>query len=363
MKIAVAMFAAGSILALAACGEPAPGGKTQEAKAALPAPAVTTAPLAVPPIEPSASPLAQAIDKAEFSPQPQSPTATRDMLIRAEVLLSRAHFSPGVIDGRDGGNLKNAVSAYERANNMPEDGKLDSDLWKLLVADTAPSVTDYVITDADVAGPYTEAIPKDYTEMAKLDRLTYTSPAEMLAERYHMDEALLRVLNPDANFGVAGTRIVVAAPGPDTLPAAVTLVEVDKARNQVRAYSADNRLVASYPATVGSSDMPTPAGTWAVNSVTNDPHWNYDPKKLNFGDKSAGKLDIKPGPNNPVGATWIDLTKDTYGIHGAPEPKLVGKTASHGCVRLTNWDARQLGSAVTKGTKVVFVGEEKVART
>jgi lipoprotein-anchoring transpeptidase ErfK/SrfK len=133
---------------------------------------------------------------------------------------------------------------------------------------------------------------------------------------------------------------------------------VDKARNQVRAYSTDGRLLASYPATVGSGDMPTPAGTWAVTNVTNDPHWNYDPRKLHFGDRSAGKLDIKPGPNNPVGVVWIDLSKDTYGIHGAPEPKLVGKTASHGCVRLTNWDARQLGAAVSKGTQVVFAGVE-----
>ena len=116
--------------------------------------------------------------------------------------------------------------------------------------------------------------------------------------------------------------------------------------------------MAAYPATVGSADMPTPSGTWAVNKVTFDPHWNYDPSKLHFGDPSTGKLDIKPGPNNPVGSVWIDLTKETYGIHGAPEPKLVGKTASHGCVRLTNWDARQLGSAVSKGTKVVFVGGE-----
>lgn len=355
-------------LMLAACGQSATPSQ-QQAQAQAPAqertspptpplPDVHPQPLDVPPIQASASPLAQAIDKAAWTPKLPRGEATRNALIRAEVLLSRAHFSPGVIDGQDGGNLKVALAAYERANGLPEDGKLDADVWQKLATDTAPVVTDYVITDADVAGPFVEAIPKDYVEMAKLPRLAYTSPIEALAEKFHMDEALLKALNPGANFGVAGTTIVVAAPGPDVLPAPVTLVEVDKARNQVRAFGADGALLASYPATVGSTDMPTPAGEWKVTGVSNDPDWRYDPAKLHFGDRTVGKLDIKPGPNNPVGAVWIALSAPTYGIHGAPEPRLVGKTASHGCVRLTNWDARQLGSAVGKATKVVFLGAE-----
>jgi lipoprotein-anchoring transpeptidase ErfK/SrfK len=352
MKLTKAFLIGGaSVLLLAACGEREPVAQAPQAPqaAAVPAP---------PPIQASAEPVAQAIDQAAFSDRPLSPDARRDMLIRAQVLLSRAHFSPGVIDGADGENLANAVAAFERARGLPEDGRLDAEVWALLARDEQPVMTDYVITDADVAGPFADAIPKDYAQMAKLETLAYTSPLEALAEKFHMDEALLQALNPGADFGRAGTRIIVAAPGPEALPAPVTVVEVDKGRNQVRAYGADGALVASYPATVGSSDMPTPDGTWEVTKVAFDPHWNYDPKKLNFGDKSAGKLDIKPGPNNPVGAVWIDLSKDTYGIHGAPEPRLVGKTASHGCVRLTNWDARQLGRAVKAGTKVVFTGAE-----
>ena len=360
------LLAAAAPLALAACGEPAsnstapPQAQTQAQAQATPGIDVNPAPLAVPPpVQPSSSPLGQAIDKAEWSPKAARGDAARNALIRAEVLLSRAHFSPGVIDGQDGGNLKNAVAAYERANSLPEDGKMDPEVWKRLAADQTPVMTDYVITEDDVKGPFTPPPPKeDYRAMAKLDRLGYATPLEALAEKFHMDEALLKALNPGVDFTQAGTTILVTAPGPDVLPAPVTQVEVDKARNQVRAYGADGRLMAAYPATVGSSDMPTPSGTWAVNQVTFDPHWNYDPSKLNFGDKTLGKLDIKPGPNNPVGAVWIDLTKDTYGIHGAPDPRLVGKTASHGCVRLTNWDARQLASAVGKGTKVVFTGEQ-----
>lgn len=358
MNSAKALFLAGAAaLSLAACGE-TDGQQTARA------PDVNPAPLNVPPpITPSSSPIAQAIDKAQFSAAALPADAHRAMLIRAQVMLARAGFSPGVIDGTDGENLKNAVSAFERARSLPEDGRLDAEVWGLLAKDQQPAMTDYVITQADVAGPFAEKIPTEYKEMAKLEKLSFTSPLEALAEKFHMDEALLTALNPGADFAVAGTRIVVAAPGPETLMSPVALVEVDKARNQVRAYAADGTLVASYPATVGSSDMPTPDGEWQVTQVAYDPHWNYDPEKLNFGDKSAGKLDIKPGPNNPVGAVWIDLSKDTYGIHGAPEPRLVGKTASHGCVRLTNWDARQLGSAVKKGTRVVFVGSENPART
>ena len=136
----------------------------------------------------------------------------------------------------------------------------------------------------------------------------------------------------------------------------VARIEVDKAEKELRAYDAAGKLVALYPATVGSSDMPTPAGEWEVLSVHEDPVWNYDPAKLNFGDKKAGKLTIPAGPNNPVGVVWIDLSKDTYGIHGTAEPETIGKTASHGCVRLTNWDAQTLAAAVQKGVKVVFVG-------
>jgi lipoprotein-anchoring transpeptidase ErfK/SrfK len=174
-----------------------------------------------------------------------------------------------------------------------------------------------------------------------------------------MDEALLKSLNPGVDFSVAGTKIVVAALGPDRLKGPVTRMEVDKTRRQIRAYGAGDVLLAVYPATVGSTERPAPEGEWAVRTVAPNPTYTYDPSRLTFGKTEQGKLTIKPGPNNPVGSTWIDLTKDTYGIHGTPDPRLVGKTASHGCVRLTNWDVRQLSQAVKKGTVVAFVGAEQ----
>jgi lipoprotein-anchoring transpeptidase ErfK/SrfK len=273
--------------------------------------------------------------------------------------LARAHFSPGVIDGQDGGNLQNAIAAFETAHGLPVDGKMNEAVWEGLAKDTQPALTDYVIKPEDVKGPFLERIPTDMTELAKLPSVGFTSPTEALAERFHMDEALLKSLNPGADFAAAGTQIVVAALGPDRLKGPVTRIEVDKTKRQVRAYGAGDVLLAVYPATVGSTERPAPVGEWAVRAVALNPTYTYDPSRLTFGKAEAGKLTIKAGPNNPVGSTWIDLTKDTYGIHGTPDPRMVGKTASHGCVRLTNWDVRQLGQAVKAGTKVAFVGVEQ----
>ncbi|MDB5427925.1 MAG: hypothetical protein JWR43_1900 [Phenylobacterium sp.] len=344
----------------AAAAEPPPAAEASAVAPAqpVPAPDVHPEPLEVPPIEPSVSPVAPEIDTADWTAEAVTPRARRNALLRAEVLLARAHFSPGVIDGQDGGNLQNAIAAFESAHGMPVDGKMDEQVWAALAKDARPALTDYVITAEDVKGPFLAKVPTDMAEMAKLEALGFTSPAEELAERFHMDEALLKALNPGVDFGVAGARIVVAALGPDKLPGAVTRIEVDKTKRQVRAYGGDV-LLAVYPATVGSSERPAPQGEWAVRTVAPNPTYTYDPSRLTFGKASNGKLTIKAGPNNPVGSTWIDLTADTYGIHGTPDPRLVGKTASHGCVRLTNWDVRQLSQAVKKGTVVAFVGVEQ----
>jgi lipoprotein-anchoring transpeptidase ErfK/SrfK len=319
--------------------------------------------VAAPPAVAAGSPLAQAINAAAFDPAATDPEAHRNLLIRVQTLLDRAHFSPGVIDGRDGTNLTLAIKAFQASRGQTADGEITQALVETLTAgDGGPVLVDYTITAEDEAGPFSPPIPKDdYEAMAKLPALNYVTPLEMLAERFHMDKALLQALNPGVDFGAAGTSIVVTAAGADALDRKVDRIEIDKALGQVRAFDKDGALLATYPATVGSTERPAPSGEWAVRTLAPKPTYTYDPSRLTFG-KPKAKLTIKAGPNNPVGSTWIDLTKDTYGIHGTPDPKLVNKRASHGCVRLTNWDAAELGSAVNKGAKVVFMGAEARAK-
>jgi len=332
---------------------------SEPASAATPgvdASASVTAPAAVPA---SADPEAAAIEVSAFGAA-DGPQGRRRLLIKLEVLLDRAHFSPGVIDGKPGANLKRALAAFQQARGLAGDGSVDgATIDALTAADSGPVTQNYVITAADEKGPFLGKLPVGFAEMAKLDHLGYVDPAQELAEKFHMDEGLLRALNPKADLSLAGTSIVVVRPGSSDLGAPVARVEVDKAANQLRALDAGGKLIAAFPATVGSTERPAPAGEWAVASVTANPNYTYDPSRLTFGPAAKGKLTIAPGPNNPVGSTWIALTKETYGIHGAPDPTRVGKTASHGCVRLTNWDAAALGRAVKKRTPVVFLGSEK----
>ncbi len=284
-----------------------------------------------------------------IEPVPRSPDPA---MIRLQVLLDRAGASPGVIDGFDGDNVRKAVAAFELMHGLPPDGVLDADLFATMEAGQ-PVIGQYQLTqqDLDAIGP---PIPRDYAEMAKLKFLGYASIEEELAERFHMDIDLLKALNPSAGYA-AGDRVFVAAYGPDRT-GEVARIEADKSLRQVRAYDADNHLLVAYPATIGSEDNPSPSGTHLVEGVAPMPTYTYNPK-INFqqGDNTE-VLTIPPGPNGPVGSMWIDLSEPTFGIHGTPEPSLIDKTGSHGCVRLTNWDANELARMVKPGVPVDFIG-------
>ena len=273
-------------------------------------------------------------------------------MVRLQVLLDRAGASPGVIDGFDGDNVRKATLAFETMGGFPADGQLDSDVI-LALDNNEPVVGTYEIVADDVSA-IVAPIPSDYAEMAQRDFLGYTSVPEELGERFHMDVDLLSALNPGATF-TAGETIAVAAYGPD-LTGEVARIEADKTMRQVRAYDAEDRLIAAYPATIGSEDNPSPSGTHIVEGVAPMPNYTYNPK-INFqqGDNTS-VLTIPPGPNGPVGSMWIDLSEPTFGIHGTPEPSKIDKTGSHGCVRLTNWDANELAKMVKPGVPVVFLG-------
>ncbi len=315
------------------------------------------------PAPPAPDPTSQAIAAIQNAPQATAPATTPSnpppspSVIKAEVLLARAHASPGVIDGLPGSNLARAVAAFEAMNGLPADGQLSPEVWSRLTAFAGQPVAGaYVVTAADVAGPFYPDVGEDMVAASKLASPGYSGPLEALASRFHMSEALLTALNPGKDFKTAGQRIVVAMPEVAAL-APVASVQVDKAKASAVALDDQGRIIASFPATVGSTDKPSPTGVRKVVGVSFNPVYTYDPSKLTWGPKSHGRFSIKPGPNNPVGLVWIALNAPGYGVHGSPNPDKIGKTASHGCVRLTNWDALLLAHAVKPGVTVSFVSE------
>ncbi|MEX0759790.1 MAG: L,D-transpeptidase [Tistlia sp.] len=280
----------------------------------------------------------------------ESKSIGRALLVKLQVLLDRRSFSVGVIDGLPGDKVTEAVRALEFAESLKPDGLVDEDVWATLAAESIrPALVDYEITEADVAGPYLESVPEDVGALSKLKSVAYTGPLEMLAERFHMAEELLVELNPGKDFAEAGTVVVVADPGEPLAEPGVESLEIDGAAGRVRAFDGEGALVAAYPASVGSPAAPAPRGSHKVRTVALDPAYTH---VSSSGDE---KLHVPPGPNGPVGSAWIDLTLEGCGLHGTAEPAALDREPVQGCVRLTNWDARELAHLVREGTKVVFL--------
>ena len=272
-----------------------------------------------------------------------------------QTLLDRAGISPGVIDGYAGDMSTSAISALEAREGLEVDGEMDMEVWKAIGGDGSdPVIRTYEVTEQDAEG-LVDIIPEDYAKRAEMDSLGFVRLSEKLAERFHMDEDFLLALNEGLRI-VPGVRISVMAPG-EPVTGEVVRVEVDKAAGRLRAMNAQGKVLADYPVGIGSDDNPSPSGAHEVVAVAPKPNYTYDPE-ANFqqGDNDE-KLILPAGANNPVGGTWIDLSEPTYGIHGTPEPAKLFVSSSHGCVRMTNWDAEELSNMIQNGATVEFLDE------
>jgi lipoprotein-anchoring transpeptidase ErfK/SrfK len=303
--------------------------------------------------------------------------------LAVQVALDRAGFSPGEIDGRIGPKTRLALSEFQKSTGLQPTGVSNEETIAALRIAADPLVS-YTIAQQDVAGPFIDELPADMMAAAKLPGLSYTSALELLGEKFHSSPALLKKLNPEAKWA-AGEQIrvpdvepfelpsknekpapsaktaAIAKPAAGAKPAAAkpaapagVEVVISAATQSLVVRDEAGKVLMHAPVTVGSTRDPLPIGDWKVVGVSWNPVFNYNPELFWDADPSHAKAKIPPGPNNPVGVVWVDISKPHFGVHGTPEPSTIGRTESHGCVRLTNWDATKLGRLVSVGTRVTI---------
>ncbi|MSO57191.1 MAG: murein L,D-transpeptidase [Acidobacteria bacterium] len=293
------------------------------------------------------------------TPSARKPSVDAQQALAVQVALDRAGFSSGEIDGQAGAKTRLALAEYQKSANLRPSGVANEETVTALRLSAEPLVS-YTIAQQDVVGPFIGKMPRDLMESSKLEALGYTTALEALAERFHSSQAFLRKVNPGAKWA-AGEVIKVPDVEPFELPTKATKpapgaieVMVSGATKSLTVRDAAGKTLMYAPVTVGSEKDPLPVGDWKVLSVAWNPTFNYNPDLFWDADPTHAKAKIPAGPNNPVGVVWVDINKEHFGLHGTPEPSTVGRTESHGCIRLTNWDAAKLGRLVNAGTKVTI---------
>ena len=340
MRTAFKMMAAGLMLGAATTGQGRP--------AAPPAPAPTSA-------------AAAGLDRS---------------ILHVQAILEKLGFGPGVLDGREGLALRNALKGFQTQRGLPVTGKADEATLRALYPYRAVRPTKRIaLTPAMLAGPYFPQLSHDYAEQAKLPRLGYKSPLEKLAEMFHTTPAVLVELNGPETQLKAGTPVIFPnalprsrdysadLPGDwrstldtlnvDAIQPQGNRIEVDKSEGVLRVFNGE-KLVGQFTATMGSEHDPLPIGDWKVTVIDRNPDFRYNPDLFWDANREDKAALLPPGPNGPVGVVWLDLTKEHYGIHGTPNPETIGRSESHGCIRLTNWDAARVAQMVKAGVPAIF---------
>lgn len=283
-------------------------------------------------------------------------------VLRAQVLLDRVHYSVGVIDGRWGRNSAIAVWWWQQAHGIAATGDVDEATFRSIAqaGGNVEPVVSYTLTEDDVKGPFV-SIPEDVYEQQNLKCMCYESLREKLAERFHASEDFLEQLNPDVKFSSLAAGSTINVPNVREAMTAdqkdIAKIVISIAGNSFNGYDAAGNLVFHAPSTLGAGYDPSPDETLKVVRVVPDPHFHYDPTLYHEVDDSEPDAHLNPGPNSPVGVVWIALSKPHYGIHGTKDPDSIGYASSHGCVRLTNFDAGEIGHRIGEGVQVAFVDQ------